>query len=368
MFAASQFGRVEDGRPRWLLRGFTLVELLVVIAIIGILVALLLPAVQAAREAARRSQCSNNLKQIGLAMLNHESAIGTFPSGGDVPWPLIENYLADTRSVPNAADRKGPPNGAETQGLGWPFQILSYIEHGAVRDISTQQELNVISVPMYNCPSRRGQTRWVGSASLGTWLIDYAAVTPGRTVPAVVTDSNLKEGDFWGWSAINLCDNGGENNPCVNRVRANLTFHGIIVRANYDFQKNPPGPVGNTKPTRMAQITDGTSNTIAVSEKRLHPSLYETGDDWHDDRGWTAGWDGDTVRATYYPIGPDQDSTTANINNRNYGFCLGSAHSAGVFALFGDGSVHTITYDVDRVVLNRLGHRDDGEIVDADAF
>ncbi|HOM19265.1 MAG TPA: DUF1559 domain-containing protein, partial [Thermoguttaceae bacterium] len=101
-------------------RAFTLVELLVVITIIGILISLLLPAVQSAREAARRTQCINNLKQIGLAILNHEQARREFPTGGDIPWPNIANYLTN-----------GQPNGPAKQGLGWAYQILPYLEQQA---------------------------------------------------------------------------------------------------------------------------------------------------------------------------------------------------------------------------------------------
>src|SRR4029079_15206288 len=99
--------------------GFTLVELLVVIAIIGILVALLLPAVQAAREAARRSQCQNHLKQIGLGFLNHEATDKFYPSGG---WGF--NYVGD----PDRGAGKGQPG-------GWVFSVLPYIEEQAVYDI-----------------------------------------------------------------------------------------------------------------------------------------------------------------------------------------------------------------------------------------
>src|SRR3990172_387227 len=97
--------------------GFTLVELLVVIAIIGILVALLLPAIQAAREAARRTQCKNQLKQIGLAMQNHVSTHRVFPTGGAVIYPKIGDYVVDDK-----------PLGPDKQGLGWGYQILSYLE------------------------------------------------------------------------------------------------------------------------------------------------------------------------------------------------------------------------------------------------
>ncbi len=98
-------------------RAFTLVELLVVIAIIGVLVALLLPAVQAAREAARRSQCTNNLKQMGLALQNHVSALGVFPQGGTDPWHDEGTTKFD-------------------KGYGWMVQILPYVENATLRDIS----------------------------------------------------------------------------------------------------------------------------------------------------------------------------------------------------------------------------------------
>jgi prepilin-type N-terminal cleavage/methylation domain-containing protein len=113
-------------------RGFTLVELLVVIAIIGVLVALLLPAVQAAREAARRSQCMNQVKQIMLSMHNHESALRAFPSGGIHPWPRIEDYL----NGPG-----GAPYGPDKQGLTWGFQILPYLEGQAVHNIRNVEQM-----------------------------------------------------------------------------------------------------------------------------------------------------------------------------------------------------------------------------------
>ncbi|MFM8290801.1 MAG: DUF1559 domain-containing protein, partial [Planctomycetia bacterium] len=96
-------------------------ELLVVVAIIATLIGLLLPAVQSAREAARRTKCLNNLRQIGLAILQADSSHGMFPSGGVEPWPQIENYQAD-----------GLPFGPERQGLSWAFQVLPFLENGPV--------------------------------------------------------------------------------------------------------------------------------------------------------------------------------------------------------------------------------------------
>jgi len=135
--------------PRSNRRAFTLVELLVVIAIIGVLVALLLPAVQAAREAARRSQCANNLKQVGLALQNHHDAFKYLPSGG---WGW--KWMAD------------PDRGSgEKQPGSWAYSILPFMEAQAIHDIGkgttgaakkdALARLASTPLPGYYCPSRR---------------------------------------------------------------------------------------------------------------------------------------------------------------------------------------------------------------------
>ncbi|HJQ81158.1 MAG TPA: DUF1559 domain-containing protein, partial [Lacipirellulaceae bacterium] len=155
-------------------RGFTLVELLVVIAIIGILVALLLPAIQAAREAARRTQCRNNLKNIGLAIHNFHDTYKFFPMGGTEPDVEIEFYLKD--STAPIANRKGPPNGPTEQGLGWMYQLLPYLEEGAVTGLIRQEQLKQQLIALYNCPSRRTLVRLPES---GVSVTDYAGATAG---------------------------------------------------------------------------------------------------------------------------------------------------------------------------------------------
>ncbi len=338
---------VTDRLPR----GFTLVELLVVIAIIGVLVALLLPAIQSAREAARRAQCKNQLKQIAIAMLNHENTFGFFPTGGDVPWPDIENYLTG-----------GTPNGARRQGLGWAYQILPYLEQNAIKDITTQDDLEQTLVPLYYCPSRRAPTQ----TFTAQWSIDYAATVPGRTNPFV-------ENDVLSVLGCNGCV--WVVSPRLDAVYDDL---GVIVRTPYRYV--PPRDMPNPGPTEAAQITDGLSNTILVTEKRLRPSQYENSTDsngnavWHDDRGWTDGWDADTIRSTSFPIRPDADVDNAldadgsELTEGEFGRCIGSAHSSGVHASFADGSVRSISYDINREILNYLGHRSDAQPVDPDSL
>src|SRR6201985_2728004 len=145
---------------------FTLVELLVVIAIIAILVALLLPAIQAAREAARRTECKNHLKQICLAISNFEGAKKTFPTGGAIFAPTIENYL----------DNGGNPYGPEQQGLGWAFQILPYLEDGNTYAIKTTKDMQQTVVAMYFCPSRRAPSHNATTGSSGGREDDTNAV------------------------------------------------------------------------------------------------------------------------------------------------------------------------------------------------
>ena len=181
-------------------RGFTLVELLVVIAIIGVLVALLLPAVQAAREAARRMQCSNNLKQFGIAFHNYHDTFNAFPIGGDNDGPpVVLNRAEDTR-----LDR-----------WNWTFHVLPFLEQQALYQMWPSQIPQIQRSPVgnYYCPSRRQKKLYQNLAKS-----DYAG-SRGNSNNGIIAQSTAN-----GWIGFRQVTDGTSNTLMLGETRVHRKF------------------------------------------------------------------------------------------------------------------------------------------------
>ena len=317
-------------------RGFTLVELLVVIAIIAMLVTLLLPAVQAARESARRIQCVNKVKQLALSVFNHESAHGFLPAGG---WGW--RWVGD------------PDRGfGEVQSGGWTYSVLPFLEEQPLwsmgAGVSNPEdrkarltEMNAQQPAGFVCPARRDnvptgvKTHWAPVNCNFTEVVaktDYA-INVGDAI----------ETDYGSYSGPPSLASG--NDPSYNAWPENKEYNGVChLRSQI----------------RLGQLTDGTSKTYLIGDKYLRPesysgvgaggsATYDTG----DNESLFTGFNRDFQRSTRYP--PQRDRAGASLP-----FRFGSSHAAGFNMSMCDGSVQSIAYDVDPLVHRRAGVRNDG--------
>jgi prepilin-type N-terminal cleavage/methylation domain-containing protein/prepilin-type processing-associated H-X9-DG protein len=346
-------------------RGFTLVELLVVITIIAILIALLLPAVQVAREAARRMHCANNLKQLSLGCLAHEQANGFIPTGG---WGWA--WVGDADRAP---DWRQPG--------GWIYNILPFIEQQPLHDMGlgltgaakndAHSRRQLIPLSVLACPSRRAPGVW-------PYVVGYTQANSSPT-------SNRSRSDYAG-NAGDSCDDPYSGGPTPAWPYSGNLSGGP---ASVTDVESPPGQMTNNakdyfgkvakydngvtfygSTIRIADITDGTTNTCLAGEKSLNPDFYETGQSGGDNEGAMNGANADIVRWSGH--------WTGNTSNRNEGYFFplqdapggdywcyfGSAHSSTFNMAFCDGSVKSISYMIAPEMFRRMCVRADGELID----
>lgn len=325
--------------------GFTLVELLVVIAIIGVLVALLLPAVQAAREAARRMQCSNNLKQLGLAVHNYHDAFKSFPLGASHA-RLPGDYVWGTKNAKHHGS--------------FLVALLPYIEQ---LNLYTRCDFEVDTVMDSALP---GGTK-VHSVSIATLLcpsdpdkseVDGNPLYHGTTASMQGKKAGLSN---YGASMGSQSFSGGPfpGNSLLT-LKAPIPMHG-----HDDTGEKTSGVFSHTAwGAAIAQIRDGTSHTICIGEIRPKCS-------WHVRDGWmhwNSLWIATSAPINYpsCPGEPGFDAVNTDINS-NWGGKWGceqafrSAHSGGCQFVLCDGSVHFLSESIDYMTYQMLGDRRDGK-------
>ena len=344
-------------------RAFTLVELLVVIAIIGVLVALLLPAIQAAREAARRMSCQNNLKQLGLACLTYESAKGHFPAGSTIP-----------------------ENGFPAQGFSWHMLIMPYIEGASVSDQFTQRiedyvarngkqpdlynrdffgDLNELAIEYYQCPSD-DPTELVDKYFKEMAASNYAAVAGS----AASRHANAPSG--------------------ATGTKEDYQYHGSL--SDWNGPVNYDGMFQMGSDTAFQEVIDGSSNTLLLGERWYSLRAWTIGGYWTTGVGSGRGRRGpggpcvgrDAVAFKNvdrrYPINASLDAVGYLVNHRNEedrpempsgaaktmgvnDLLFGSFHPGGAHFSYADGSGHFLNDNIDLILYEALASKNGAEVV-----
>jgi len=319
---------------------FTLVELLVVIAIIGVLVALLLPAVQAAREAARRSQCTNNLRQIGIGVHNYESSMK------EIPYNRYSGNYGVPESFWGSAQVNGP--GMPCRAWSWLASILPYIEQQAVYDqgripkepLGSSTAMSAV-IPAFQCPSdelaannpiSRANTWYIkGVRSIG--MTNYDGVMGAQSNVPMFFNENI---------------DGGGNEPW---------FNGNGVMAIFAWQS----------PLKFANVEDGTSRTFMAGEQAFEMARANCGEDgkcYGLGYSWAHSVEASATASIQpnfaVPGGVNLDPSAATFPYRSQ-FGFNSMHPGGLHFVYVDGSVHFINDSIELGVYHALATIKGGE-------
>jgi prepilin-type N-terminal cleavage/methylation domain-containing protein len=359
---------------------FTLFELLVAMTIIAVLLGLLLPAVQSARELARSAQCVNNLKQLGLAVQNHLDAKKYFPTGGSNvgsnvgpisvgnPPVISPPVISGWSTIPAFGFQRG----------SWLFQLLPFIDEERLYELGETlgdqhldalggKDLAEIHIPQFNCPSRGDRTSLVADMARFYHVNDYVAA---------FTNFQLSD-----WQPdIYDVDKSGINRPNSKAIGPDGIYKGVIVKGGHDSTAWPV--------LRSSGIYDGMSKTLVASEEGVWNKFYQwqgtTADQGYwQEPGWPHGAHWDTYRCIrggsmfFSPLAPDYlNRSPLGARQPESGF--GSAHVNIINALFADGSVHPLSMSIDvnigwgdyskSGVWYRLWVRDDGLLTDPSSY
>ena len=383
--------------------GFTLIELLVVIAIIGVVSSLMLPAVQSAREASRRTGCNNHLGQLAKGIIRYETQHRHFPSGG---WG--KDWLG-------SAGRTG-----HGQPGGWVYVVLPFVEEQVLYDSIANSVIGTATgygslcetpVGLFVCPTRRTSTALPlasdrqadyltefhgarnssdfvtlnataarsdycvngGSAAWGGGVNEYAEALPaalhsqsvticaGGADATVAVSTLVRGGGYDNQIYVGSC---GAAEASIDTVAAtpdtfgtgnSWRIHRPQTAANVSFANDYGLPaIGNGMAHRMSQVSagnvlDGLSNVYLIGEKYVNSTKYESGDDPGDDRPMMVGFSSSTIRWAGMPPQADGDNDRPNI--------FGSAHAGTWNAAFGDGSVRSLSFDIDPETHRNLAAR-----------
>ncbi len=299
-------------------QGFTLVELLVVIAIIGILIALLIPAVQAVREAASKVKCKNQIRQMAIAWHHHHDVHKHFPTGG---WGW--GWVGDV----NQGYGKNQPG-------GWIFNTLPYMEqnntHSVAGTDAARGDLIESRLSYLNCPSRRQEKV---RTNYGHFNAEYRELV-AKSDYAANAGSQYRNEIYPGPSSL-----GQGMDP-------NYYWPPTNDHTGVCFQRSK---------LTFASLRAGTSNVLMIGEKYLESRSYQTGLPRADNEHAFSGYNNDIYRTTYFPPLHDRPGYDAST-------IFGSAHTATLNVAYCDGSVHSISYSISTDVWSNLGNRDVGSL------
>lgn len=331
---------VDSLRTRSAGRGFSLVELLVGLAVVALMLQIMLPAIQMAREAARRVQCQNQLRQVALAVLQHEAAVRRFPCGGWDWW-----WVGD------------PDRGNDVrQPGGWVFNVLDYMEqhelrragqglHGPARASAIRNRCET-PISLFYCPSRRPSQAYPQRTDV---------TQPSTNTVPDLPPRRAARSDY----AINAGSAGGTNYPSFLPPPRSLQQ---VDHGHFRWPKTGyfNGICYLRSRVAAKHVTDGLSRTYLVGEKYLHWAHYATGMDEGDNENLYTGFNNDIFRSgAVMPMRDDR----GELVHQNFG----SAHSSGFHMTMADGSLRHISFSIELALHRRLANRRDGEPTSPDS-